>query len=119
MELGIDQLEEEDLKYMTRIMYRAEDKGGTWGEHEIDWVVVAMKDVEMKVNENEVRETRFVGREELRDLFASKNGGEVEITPWFEGIVKGFVRLWWPALLKGGLGEVEKMAEPEKIYRLR
>lgn len=117
MELGLKGLTVDDLSFMTRISYRAEDRGKVWGEHEVDYVLIAMKDVELEPNENEVSEVKFIGREGLRDMFAAERKGEMMITPWFTGIVKRFIRIWWPAVLKGGLAEVTKLADAQTIHR--
>jgi isopentenyldiphosphate isomerase len=70
-ELGIPSasLSVEDFVYMTRIHYLADSvPDPAWGEHEVDYVFVVQKDVEMKLNPNEVSEVVYVTKEELKAM---------------------------------------------------
>ncbi|CAG2108136.1 unnamed protein product [Medioppia subpectinata] len=60
-ELGIDSLKIplQDIKYMTRFLYRA-PSGGLWGEHEIDYALVIQKDVDLNPDPNEVKESHLL-----------------------------------------------------------
>lgn len=68
-ELGIpiSSLRHEDFIYMSRIHYIS-DSGAEWGEHEIDYILLARKDVVLTPNENEVSETRYVAAPELKAM---------------------------------------------------
>lgn len=41
---------------------------GTWGEHEIDYILVAKKDVDVMPNLNEVESYTYVSQEQLRKM---------------------------------------------------
>ena len=66
LELGIDGLKIplEDIKYMTRFLYKA-PSGGLWGEQEIDYALVIQKDVTLNPDPNEVKSYKFVSRDQL------------------------------------------------------
>ena len=61
----------DSMHYMTRIVYKAavgeDDK---WGEHEVDYILLAVADVKCDINPNEVSEIRYIGKEELPELLA-------------------------------------------------
>lgn len=61
------QLSTDDLHYLTRVHYLAENapERGTWGEHEIDYILVAQKDVDVTPNPNEVESYTYVSQEQL------------------------------------------------------
>ncbi|UYV60913.1 IDI1 [Cordylochernes scorpioides] len=69
-ELGIppEQVPLEKLQYMTRIHYQAPSGEGTWGEHEVDYIVFFQGDVSLEPNPNEVAAIRWLRREELKDF---------------------------------------------------
>lgn len=65
-ELGIppNQIRPENFHYLTRIHYA--DRGdGIWGEHEIDYILLLQKDVDLRPNAGEVSEVRYVKREDI------------------------------------------------------
>ncbi|GAB5032520.1 isopentenyl-diphosphate delta-isomerase [Nannochloropsis oceanica] len=68
-ELGIpsSSLAPSDFTYMNRIHYIS-DSNPEWGEHEIDYIFLVRKDVELNPNLNEVSETRYVDPRELRGM---------------------------------------------------
>jgi isopentenyl-diphosphate delta-isomerase len=55
------QVKPEDYTYLTRIHYLA-PSDGLWGEHEIDYILFAQKNVEFVPNPNEVSDTMYVKR---------------------------------------------------------
>lgn len=80
-ELGIKavQVPIENMKFLTRIHYLSPSGQGIWGEHEsmtcvvlclylVDYIIVILADVDLDVNPNEVRDTRYVSPEELKDM---------------------------------------------------
>lgn len=72
-ELGIpqDQVPPSCMTFVTRIHYKAQNYPDTrWGEHEIDYILIVKKDVDLNVNRNEVRDTRYVSQATLRELLA-------------------------------------------------
>lgn len=98
-ELGIDpkQLLIDDLHYLTRVHYLAENAPdrGTWGEHEIDYILVAQKDVDVTPNLNEVESYTYVSQEQLRKMIEKSQVGNSLITPWFRLIADRLLMGWW------------------------
>uniref|UniRef100_A0A182QBL0 isopentenyl-diphosphate Delta-isomerase n=1 Tax=Anopheles farauti TaxID=69004 RepID=A0A182QBL0_9DIPT len=95
-ELGIPmaQARPENFNYITRIHYA--DRGdGTWGEHEIDYILFLQKDVDLKPNDSEVSEVRYVPRKGLNDTMAHL---DAPLTPWFRLILQHRLPLWWDNL---------------------
>jgi isopentenyl-diphosphate Delta-isomerase len=100
-ELGIktDTFKLDELKFLTRIYYKAESDTTIWGEHEIDHVLFAQKDVEFEINKNEIEATRYVDQAELKELFEKrKTDDTLLISPWFEMICNRFLFPWWDRL---------------------
>ena len=66
IELGIPhhQCQPQDFYYLTRILY-ADVGDGVWGENEMDYVLFLIKDVDINPNPDEVREIRYINRDEL------------------------------------------------------
>lgn len=95
-ELGIplEQVKPEELHYLTRIHYRASDTG-IWGEHEIDYILILHKDVEMTPNPEEVSEIKYIPRSKF-DSFLSLSS--TPFTPWFNLIADKHLRSWWDNL---------------------
>lgn len=98
-ELGIKvgTIAESELHFLTRIIYKAASNG-QWGEHEIDHIFFVQKDVELKVNPNEVRAVRYVTAPQLKEMLSPKSG--LLITPWFNMICQRFIFGWWENLPK-------------------
>ncbi|KAI8899245.1 NUDIX hydrolase domain-like protein [Globomyces pollinis-pini] len=113
-ELGIKpkQVPLDRLEYLTRIHYMA-PSDGLWGEHEIDYIFIFQGDVDLHPNENEVKSTRYVTREELKQLFNNADGENIKITPWFRIIVENFLYKWWDRL-----DMLESMKDVNTIHRL-
>ncbi|XP_061185653.1 isopentenyl-diphosphate Delta-isomerase 1-like isoform X3 [Saccostrea echinata] len=101
-ELGIDpnKLSTEDLKFLTRVHYLAENAPdpGVWGEHEIDYILIAQKDVAITANPNEVKSHVYVNRQQLLQMMDKSRTGDILITPWFRLIVDKFLMNWWDNL---------------------
>ncbi|EDQ85022.1 uncharacterized protein MONBRDRAFT_34433 [Monosiga brevicollis MX1] len=98
-ELGInpEQISLDEFTYLTRIHYKA-PSDGTWGEHEIDYILFLQKDVSFEPVPNEVQATRWVTQDELRELMATADAQGLKITPWFKLIVENFIYPWWDKL---------------------
>lgn len=108
-ELGIktEQVPFSDFDFLTRIHYLA-PSDGKWGEHEIDYILFIEADVTLDINTNEVRDTRWVSPDELRQMFKdvethSGKDQDLKYTPWFRLICESFLFKWWDALEKGSL----------------
>lgn len=64
------QLPLDEFNYLTRIRYKASNVpyDGKFGEHEIDYILFIQRDVELDVNENEVKSVKYVSQEELKEF---------------------------------------------------
>ncbi|KAK7868101.1 hypothetical protein R5R35_005548 [Gryllus longicercus] len=111
-ELGIpiEEVSIEDLKYLTRIHYQANNDGGVWGEHEIDYILFLHKDVTLLPNPDEVSEVCYIDRNEL-DSFINSS---VHLTPWFRLIINHNLRLWWD-----NLSNITNFIDHSKIHKLQ
>lgn len=109
-ELGIptNQIRPENFHYLTRIHY-ANSGDGTWGEHEIDYILFLQKDVDLKPNLNEVSEIRFLKRNEI-DLVIQNF--DAPLTPWFDLILRHRLKLWWD-----NLNHLKKFEDLNNIQR--
>ncbi|KAL1955443.1 hypothetical protein VTO42DRAFT_8536 [Malbranchea cinnamomea] len=92
-ELGIkpEQVPLDKFEFLTRIHYKA-PSDGKWGEHEIDYILFIQADVDLDVNPNEVRDTKYVTPEELKEMFRNP---EFKFTPWFKLICDSMLFHWW------------------------
>lgn len=99
-ELGIPRgtIPLDDFHFLTRIHYKAHSDNTLWGEHEVDHILFVQKDVEVKINENEVEATRYVSKHELVKMIKDGNLEGGFITPWFEMIARNFLYHWWDNL---------------------
>eukprot|EP01147_Barroeca_monosierra_P011222 gene11221-7830_t len=97
-ELSIDpsQINLEDFIFLTRIHYLA-PSDGLWGEHE-STVLFTENDLDHQAVPNEVKDTKWVSQEELREFMATAEQQNVKITPWFRLIVEKFIYKWWSQL---------------------
>jgi len=86
----------EDFHFLTRIHYKSAFNE-TWGEHEIDYILIAQKDVELNINENEVRDVKYVGPSDIEGLL---HQSDITLTPWFKLLAtdKNLLANWWPKL---------------------
>ncbi|KAJ3116011.1 isopentenyl-diphosphate delta-isomerase idi1 [Phlyctochytrium bullatum] len=98
-ELGIaaEQVPLEKFEFLTRIHYLA-PSDGLWGEHEVDYIFIVQADVDVNPSPNEVKSVKYVSKQELEDMFQAADRKEVELTPWFQLIVKNFLYKWWDNL---------------------
>ncbi|KAK3830422.1 MAG: isopentenyl-diphosphate delta-isomerase [Linnemannia elongata] len=125
-ELGIEAQDVplDDFHFLTRIHYLA-PSNDTWGEHEIDYILFMRpqhKDfVDMKPSPNEVRDVRWVTKEELKVLLdqgVTEDSGII-VTPWFKLICDNFMFAWWDRMIaEGDVSKVARAEEVEQIYRL-
>ncbi|KAM4706129.1 isopentenyl-diphosphate Delta-isomerase 1-like [Rhinophrynus dorsalis] len=113
-ELGIpmDQVTPDELKYLTRIHYKAQSDG-IWGEHEIDYILFVQKDVTVDPDPNEIKSHCYVSKEDLKQLLEKAKHGEVKITPWFQLIADAFLYKWWD-----NLENLKQFEDHDKIHRM-
>ena len=102
-ELGIcpSQMPVHALKYLTRLHYcaaspPARDVPGSWGEHEMDYILFARRDVELLPNPEEVQAVRYVTLPQLQEMMAEHTGHTW--SPWFRIIAATFLQRWWADL---------------------
>ena len=96
-ELGIKTVNVEDFTFLTRIHYKS-GSDEIWGEHEIDYILIARQDVTVDRNKNEAMDHRFITKEELKQFFIDAPNRGIKLTPWFKLIVENFIFKWWDNL---------------------
>ncbi|KAH7050455.1 isopentenyl diphosphate isomerase [Linnemannia elongata] len=125
-ELGIEAKDVplDDFHFLTRIHYLA-PSNETWGEHEIDYILFMRPQhkelVDMNPSPNEVRDVRWVTKDELKVLLEQgvTPGSGIIVTPWFKLICDNFMFAWWDRMMaEGDVSKVARAEEVEKIYRL-
>ncbi|KAF9329866.1 isopentenyl-diphosphate delta-isomerase idi1 [Podila minutissima] len=125
-ELGIEAQDVplNQFHFLTRIHYMA-PSDETWGEHEIDYILFMRPQhkelVDMKPVANEVRDVRWVTKDELKVLLEQglTPGSGIIVTPWFKLICDKFLFSWWDRMLEeGDVAKVARSEEVEKIFRL-
>lgn len=74
-ELGVDpdQLQLDDIHFMTRVVYKAGSDDPIWGEHELDYVLVIKKDLKIRPNLREVMYWKYLTRPELELLLGESD----------------------------------------------
>ena len=107
-ELGISesQVPISDFSFMTKMVYSSR-MNEEWIEREIDHILVIKADVDVKINENEVSEIKWVSQEELEAMLVAEVEGDGEIAPWFRCIASRLMtEEWWDAI-----GDKEKLGD--------
>jgi len=128
-ELGIS-VPLDSFHLMNRIIYKAQSPNGTWGEHELDHVLIVTGcDLAPNFNPNEVQAAKFVSAAEMKKIRAADSDSDrrtgdrrtrltpspdpdrpgTRLTPWLKLILDQFLFDWWSGL--------ENLPPPdEKIY---
>ncbi|CAH1768814.1 9218_t:CDS:2 [Entrophospora sp. SA101] len=77
-ELGIkaEQVPLDKFKFLTRIHYLA-PSDDIWGEHEIDYILIIRTNVDLNINLNEVKETKYFSKDELQSKFSDPKGKQI------------------------------------------
>ncbi|KAI9893800.1 MAG: isopentenyl-diphosphate delta-isomerase idi1 [Vezdaea aestivalis] len=98
-ELGIkaEQVPLEKFDFLTRIHYKA-PSDGKWGEHEIDYILFIKANVDLDINPNEARDTKYVSEDDLKTMFQDNS---LKFTPWFKLICQSTLFEWWKHLDSG------------------
>lgn len=135
-ELGIkaEQVPLEKFEFLTRIHYKAASDG-KWGEHEseldeitpqksgyvlivvclsaaVDYILFIQADVDLNVNPNEVRDTKYVTADELKEMFRQP---DLKFTPWFKLICETMLFEWWHHF---GTSTFDKFKGEKQIRRM-
>ncbi|KAE8668603.1 Isopentenyl-diphosphate Delta-isomerase II [Hibiscus syriacus] len=115
-ELGIpaEDVPVDQFTPLGRMLYKA-PSDGKWGEHELDYLLFIVRDVNIHPNPDEVADAKYVNRDQLKELLQKADAGEVKLSPWFRIVVENFLFKWWDHVEKGSLKEVSDM---ETIHKL-
>ncbi|MDC3281938.1 isopentenyl-diphosphate delta-isomerase [Euryarchaeota archaeon] len=97
-ELGIpmEVSESWDYHHIGRFEYscRWDDE---WIEHEIDHVLIVRANVELSINKNEIKETKWLNHKQIIEMLGGKNEwSNMIIAPWFRMIWKHFISPHYP-----------------------
>ncbi len=83
-------------------------------EHEIDYIFIYKtdkdKDLTILGNPNEVKESKYVTMEELKNMMNDK---DLKFTPWFKLICENYLFDWWKQL-----DTIEDHTNDDQIYRM-
>ena len=111
--LADDEISLEDLRFLTRIHYRAgSDK--LWGEHEIDYVLFMRKGVSLQPRTNEVKDCWYASQDQIRELLQkTSEDPKTLVTPWFKMIADHFLFTWWDSL-----NDLSRFENDKEIHRM-
>jgi isopentenyl-diphosphate delta-isomerase len=73
----------------------------------VDYILFIKADVDLDVNPNEARDSKWVTQEDLKTMFQDKS---LKFTPWFKLICESMLFEWWNHLdsgLEKYMGETE------------
>ncbi|PSR92930.1 Isopentenyl-diphosphate Delta-isomerase [Actinidia chinensis var. chinensis] len=117
-ELGIpaEDVPVDQFTPLGRILYKA-PSDGKWGEHELDYLLFIVRDVNVHPNPDEVADIRYVDRHQLKELLRKADAGEegLKLSPWFRLVVDNFLFKWWDHVEKGTLQEAADMKTIHKL----
>ena len=77
----------------------------------VDYILFIKADVDLKINPNEVRDSRYVSQEDLKNMFKDTS---LKFTPWFKLICESMLYEWWNHLDAG----LEKYLGEQEIRRM-
>ncbi|TQD94170.1 hypothetical protein C1H46_020218 [Malus baccata] len=99
-----------------RMLYKA-PSDGKWGEHELDYLLFTVRDVNVHPNPDEVADIKYVNQEQLKELLRKADAGEegLKLSPWFRLVVDNFLFKWWDHVEKNTIKEA---ADMKTIHRL-
>ena len=99
-------MQPEDLHIGARILYHA-NANETFAEYELDYIIFAKKDVAFKANDDEIKATTYVAKDELAGFLKERKEkfGE-EMTPWFGLLLeKSDLMAWWSDIIAKDIKE--------------
>ena len=102
----------EKFTFLTRILYQAKSDE-KWGEHELDYILFIKQDVDLNINENEVKSHQYVSPQELQDFLKNAESNGHLITPWFKLIVESLLWKWWDHL-----DDLESVKDTKTIHNM-
>ncbi|GMP67966.1 hypothetical protein CsSME_00027750 [Camellia sinensis var. sinensis] len=99
-----------------RMLYKA-PSDGKWGEHELDYLLFIVRDVNVHPNPDEVADIKYVNRDQLKELLRKTDAGEegLKLSPWFRLVVDNFLFKWWDHVEKGTIQEAVDMKTIHKL----
>ena len=77
----------------------------------VDYILFIKANVDLDINPNEVRDSRYVSQDDLKAMFQDKS---LKFTPWFKLICESMLYEWWNHLNSG----LEKYLEETEIRRM-
>lgn len=78
----------------------------------VDYILFIQADVDLNVNPNEVRDTKYVSAQELKRMFTQPG---LKFTPWFKLICNSMLFEWWSYL---GTADLDKYKGEKEIRRM-
>ncbi|OAF69440.1 hypothetical protein A3Q56_02802 [Intoshia linei] len=110
-ELGIQEIETQDLIFVTRIIYSAVSCDN-WCENELDYVLLCKKNVSIHPNLNEVSGFEFVDDSRLKEMIERK---KYTFSPWFKLLLEQeHIKNWWNYILTNNMKTIKQ--HQEKIF---
>ncbi|KAI5665811.1 hypothetical protein M9H77_15664 [Catharanthus roseus] len=90
---------------------------GKWGEHEVDYLLFIVRDVDPTSNLDEVANINYVTRDDLKELLRKVDAGKesLKLSLWFRLVVDNFLLNWWDHVEKGNLNEAADMKTIHKL----
>uniref|UniRef100_A0A8D2ASN1 isopentenyl-diphosphate Delta-isomerase n=1 Tax=Sciurus vulgaris TaxID=55149 RepID=A0A8D2ASN1_SCIVU len=107
-ELGIPA--EQDIIFMVRIYHKCQSDA-LWGDHEVGYLLFVRKNLTVNPDPREVKDYRYVSREELAELLDRAARGQEKVTPWLRNNAEDFLFKWW-----AHLSDVSAFVKADKIY---
>lgn len=78
----------------------------------VDYILFIQADVDLNVNPNEVRDTKYVSAQELKQMFTQPG---LKFTPWFKLICNSMLFEWWSYF---GTADLDKYKGEKEIRRM-
>nr|AIK21782.1 isopentenyl diphosphate isomerase 2 [Panax notoginseng] len=117
-ELGIpaEDVPVDQFMPLGRMLYKA-PSDGKWGEHELDYLLFIVRDVNVDPNPDEVADIKYVNQDQLKELLRKADTGEdgLKLSPWFRLVVDNFLFNWWDHVEKGTLKDAADMKTIHKL----
>jgi isopentenyldiphosphate isomerase len=76
----------------------------------VDYIFFIKADVDLEINPNEVRDSKYVTADELRAMFVDPS---IKMTPWFKLICETFLFKWW-----ANIDNIDGQRDVKTIQRL-
>ena len=70
-------------------------------EYELDYILFAIKDIDINPSTNEVKDYAYVSRDKISQFLSDKKSKGEQTTPWFQLLLDDKLFKWWDLLLQG------------------